>query len=65
MRKSYVQRYESVEMRCGLTADFVRKVGDPTILINNAGVVQGKSILDLHPDEIRQCVGCATGSLRT
>lgn len=30
-----------------------RKVGHPTVLINNAGVVRGKSILDAEPGDVR------------
>lgn len=32
----------------------VEEVGNPTILINNAGVVSGKSILDLDEQEIQR-----------
>jgi NAD(P)-dependent dehydrogenase (short-subunit alcohol dehydrogenase family) len=32
------------------------QIGHPTILVNNAGVVQGKLILDLSPEDIRQSV---------
>lgn len=31
-------------------------MGTPTILINNAGIVHGKSLLDLSPDEIDRYV---------
>jgi NADP-dependent 3-hydroxy acid dehydrogenase YdfG len=35
--------------------DLMRKqVGDPTVIINNAGVVQGKLITDLTPEDVRQ-----------
>lgn len=30
------------------------QIGEPTILINNAGVVQGKLIVDLTPQDIQQ-----------
>lgn len=30
------------------------KLGVPTILINNAAIVNGKSILDLHTDEVEK-----------
>lgn len=39
-----------------LTSSLIMKVGHPTILINNAGVVQGKLLLDLTRDELEQCV---------
>jgi NAD(P)-dependent dehydrogenase (short-subunit alcohol dehydrogenase family) len=35
----------------------IRKdVGSPTIIVNNAGIVHGKSILELEPDELQKCV---------
>jgi NAD(P)-dependent dehydrogenase (short-subunit alcohol dehydrogenase family) len=34
----------------------VEEVGDPTIIINNAGVAQGKYILDLSPEDVEQSV---------
>jgi NAD(P)-dependent dehydrogenase (short-subunit alcohol dehydrogenase family) len=30
------------------------QVGHPTIIVNNAGVVQGKLILDLTPEDVKQ-----------
>ena len=30
------------------------QIGEPTVLINNAGVVQGKLLLDLSPADIQQ-----------
>ena len=36
-------------------AIFAHQIGHPTILINNAGVVQGKLLLDLAPEELQQC----------
>ncbi|KIY69505.1 retinal short-chain dehydrogenase/reductase [Cylindrobasidium torrendii FP15055 ss-10] len=33
------------------------EVGNPTVLVNNAGVVQGKLILDLSPRDIEQTFG--------
>lgn len=32
------------------------QIGDPTILINNAGVVQGKLIVDLSAEDVQQYV---------
>ena len=32
------------------------QVGDPTILINNAGVVKGKLLLDLTKEDVEKCV---------
>jgi NAD(P)-dependent dehydrogenase (short-subunit alcohol dehydrogenase family) len=36
--------------------DRILQLGHPTVLVNNAGVVQGKLILDLSPEDIRQSV---------
>jgi NAD(P)-dependent dehydrogenase (short-subunit alcohol dehydrogenase family) len=36
--------------------DRIFQIGHPTVLVNNAGVVQGKLILDLSPEDIRQSV---------
>ncbi|EGF99603.1 uncharacterized protein MELLADRAFT_45702 [Melampsora larici-populina 98AG31] len=33
------------------------EVGDPTIIINNAGVVNGKLIVDLNPNEVQRSFG--------
>jgi short-subunit dehydrogenase len=33
------------------------ELGEPTIIINNAGVVQGKLILDLTPEDLKQSFG--------
>lgn len=38
----------------------IEEVGHPTILVNNAGVVQGKLILDLKPQDITQTFGVNT-----
>jgi len=32
----------------------IEEVGQPTILVNNAGVVQGKLLLDLEPEDVKQ-----------
>jgi len=32
----------------------IEEIGHPTVLINNAGVVQGKLILDLKPEDVKQ-----------
>lgn len=36
--------------------DHIFQIGHPTVLVNNAGVAQGKLILDLSPEDIRQSV---------
>ena len=35
---------------------FLVQIGEPTILINNAGVVQGKLVLDLSVEDVQQYV---------
>ena len=37
-------------MRVKLTSRF--QVGEPTMLVNNAGVIKGKLLLDLSEDDI-------------
>lgn len=39
----------------GSVFDFPQ-VGQPTILVNNAGVVQGKLLLDLDPKDVKRLV---------
>jgi NAD(P)-dependent dehydrogenase (short-subunit alcohol dehydrogenase family) len=34
----------------------ISEIGHPTVLVNNAGVVQGKLILDLNKEDVEQCV---------
>ncbi|KAH8927453.1 retinal short-chain dehydrogenase/reductase [Atractiella rhizophila] len=60
----YIDNYDDVYFfKCDIgkkeevdrVAEEIRKeLGDPTILINNAGVVQGKSLLDLSENEIKK-----------
>ena len=33
---------------------FFQQLGDPTVIINNAGVVQGKLLLDLTAEDVKQ-----------
>jgi len=49
--KCDVTRLEEVEE---VAKKIIEEIGHPTILVNNAGVVQGKLILDLSPEDIRQ-----------
>lgn len=49
--KCDVSKWEEVE---AVAKTIVEQVGHPTVLINNAGVVQGKLILDLSPQEIKE-----------
>jgi len=44
-----------------LSHDF--QIGEPTILINNAGVAQGKLLIDLSPEDIQQYVNALSDIL--
>ena len=47
-----------------LKSECVLQIGHPTILINNAGVVQGKLLVDLSPEDVKQyvSVNCRSSS---
>ncbi|KIM91192.1 hypothetical protein PILCRDRAFT_168122 [Piloderma croceum F 1598] len=49
--KCDVSKWEEVE---AVSKKIVEEIGHPTVLINNAGVVQGKLILDLKPEDVKQ-----------
>ncbi|KAI0268187.1 retinal short-chain dehydrogenase/reductase [Gloeopeniophorella convolvens] len=49
--KCDVSKWEEVE---AVAKKVIEEVGHPTVLVNNAGVVQGKLLLDLSPEDIRQ-----------
>ncbi|KAG5728470.1 Short-chain dehydrogenase/reductase family 16C member 6 [Termitomyces sp. T112] len=49
--KCDVSQWEEVE---AVSKKVIEEIGEPTILVNNAGVVQGKLILDLTPADIHQ-----------
>ncbi|KAI0960464.1 hypothetical protein AcW1_004970 [Taiwanofungus camphoratus] len=49
--KCDVSRWEEVE---AVSKKIIEEIGQPTILINNAGVVQGKLLVDLSPEDIQQ-----------
>ncbi|KAG5648850.1 hypothetical protein DXG03_000199 [Asterophora parasitica] len=49
--KCDVSNWEEVE---AVSKKVVEEIGDPTVLINNAGVVQGKLIIDLEPQDVKQ-----------
>lgn len=46
-----VSKWEEVD---AVSKKIIEEIGHPTILINNAGVAQGKLILDLTPEDIQQ-----------
>lgn len=49
--KCDVSKPEEVE---AVAKQVVEELGHPTILVNNAGVVQGKSLVDLSVADIQQ-----------
>ncbi|KAF9006603.1 retinal short-chain dehydrogenase/reductase [Cyathus striatus] len=49
--KCDVSKWEEVE---AVSKKVIEEIGQPTVLINNAGVVQGKLILDLSPRDVIQ-----------
>jgi len=49
--KCDVTKLEEVE---AVAKKVIEEIGHPTVLVNNAGVVQAKLILDLSPEDIRQ-----------
>ncbi|KAJ6628948.1 retinal short-chain dehydrogenase reductase [Mycena sp. CBHHK59/15] len=55
--KCDVSKWEEVE---AVSKKIIEEIGQPTVLINNAGVVQGKLILDLSPEDIQQTFGVNT-----
>lgn len=55
--KCDVSKWEEVE---AVSKKVIEEIGHPTILINNAGVVQGKLIVDLSPEDIKQTFGVNT-----
>ncbi|KAF9464869.1 retinal short-chain dehydrogenase/reductase [Collybia nuda] len=55
--KCDVSKWEDVE---AVSQKVIEEIGHPTVLVNNAGVVQGKLILDLTPEDINQTFGVNT-----
>ncbi|KAF9534682.1 retinal short-chain dehydrogenase/reductase [Crepidotus variabilis] len=55
--KCDVSKWEEVEV---VAKRVLEEVGEPTIIINNAGVVQGKLIVDLSSEDIQQTFGVNT-----
>ncbi|KAF7355520.1 hypothetical protein MSAN_01469000 [Mycena sanguinolenta] len=55
--KCDVSKWEEVE---AVSKQVIEEIGQPTIIVNNAGVVQGKLILDLSPEDIQQTFGVNT-----
>ncbi|TBU33182.1 retinal short-chain dehydrogenase/reductase [Dichomitus squalens] len=55
--KCDVSKWEEVER---VAKQIVDDLGHPTMLVNNAGVVQGKTLLDLSPEDIQQTISVNT-----
>jgi len=55
--KCDVSKWEEVE---AVSKKIIEEIGQPTVLVNNAGVAQGKLILDLSPEDIQQTFGVNT-----
>ncbi|KAF9569259.1 NAD(P)-binding protein [Agrocybe pediades] len=55
--KCDVSKWEEVE---AVSKKIIEEIGEPTILINNAGVVQGKLLVDLTAEDIQQTFGVNT-----
>ncbi|KAF9021495.1 retinal short-chain dehydrogenase/reductase [Hymenopellis radicata] len=55
--KCDVSKWDEVE---AVAKKISEEIGDPTVLVNNAGVVQGKPILDLTPQDVQQTFGVNT-----
>jgi short-subunit dehydrogenase len=49
--KCDVSKWEEVH---AVSKKIIEEIGHPTVLINNAGVVQGKLIVDLEPEDVKQ-----------
>ncbi|TFK68195.1 retinal short-chain dehydrogenase/reductase [Pluteus cervinus] len=49
--KCDVSKWEEVE---AVSKQIIEEIGHPTVLINNAGVAQGKLILDLSEEDVKQ-----------
>jgi len=49
--KCDISKWEEVQ---AVSKRIKEEIGDPTIIVNNAGVVQGKLLIDLSPEDIQQ-----------
>ncbi|KAF8307962.1 retinal short-chain dehydrogenase/reductase [Clavulina sp. PMI_390] len=52
--KCDVSNWEEVE---AVAKQIVDEIGHPTVIINNAGVVQGKTVIDLDEKDVKQTMG--------
>ncbi|KAF8663416.1 hypothetical protein AX16_000988 [Volvariella volvacea WC 439] len=52
-----VSKWEQVQ---AVAKQVIEEVGQPTVIVNNAAVVQGKSLIDLSPEDVNQTFGVNT-----
>jgi NAD(P)-dependent dehydrogenase (short-subunit alcohol dehydrogenase family) len=55
--KCDVSKWEEVE---AVSKRVIEEIGEPTMIVNNAGVIQGKLLVDLTPNDINQTFGVNT-----
>jgi len=55
--KCDVSKWDEVE---AVSKKVIEEIGAPTVLVNNAGIVQGKLIVDLKPEEVQETFGVNT-----
>ncbi|KIK67783.1 hypothetical protein GYMLUDRAFT_92458 [Collybiopsis luxurians FD-317 M1] len=55
--KCDISKWEEVE---AVSKKIVDELGHPTVVVNNAGVVQGRSITELSPEDVQQTFGVNT-----
>lgn len=55
--KCDVSKWEEVE---AVSKKVIEEIGEPTMIVNNAGVVQGKLLIDLSPADLNQTFGTNT-----
>ncbi|RXK38820.1 hypothetical protein M231_03875 [Tremella mesenterica] len=57
---SYVCDVSDPKQVSTVAAQIREEIGDPTVIVNNAGVVKGKLLLDLSDDDVRDTFGSNT-----
>ncbi|KAH7878060.1 uncharacterized protein C8R40DRAFT_1225046 [Lentinula edodes] len=55
--KCDISKWDAVE---AVSKKIVEEIGHPTVLVNNAGVVQGKLVTDLSAADVQQTIGVNT-----
>lgn len=54
---SYICDISNPEDIARVAKEIREDIGEPTILVNNAGIINGKSILDLSIEDIKRYIG--------